>query len=187
MSFVRIEFSGITLSPDNELNVLTMNGVGRGTQMDHIQTHRGDDDCFEWFGGTVDLKFGVASGCLDDLLDSQLGYRGRVQHALAIQELTGLDTGDRHAFEWDNNETVQGATPFSEPRMCNVTAVGTRNQGGAAGGKQGARHPARHGGRHLEHDHQRLRDRSGSTSATTPPPARTSTPTIRRHARRSRR
>lgn len=139
MRFVRIEFSGITLSLDNELNVLTMNGVGRSTQMDHIQTHRGDDDCFEWFGGAVDLKFAVASGCLDDLLDSQLGYRGRVQFALAVQELTGLDTGDRHGFEWDNNETVQGATPFSEPRMCNVTAVGTKNQGGSAGGKQGAR------------------------------------------------
>ena len=31
LRFVRIEFSGIELSPDNELNILTMNGVGRGT------------------------------------------------------------------------------------------------------------------------------------------------------------
>jgi hypothetical protein len=139
MKYVRVEFSGITLSFDNELNTLTMNAVGRSTQMDHIQTHRGDDDCFEWFGGAVDAKFLVASGCLDDLLDTQLGYRGRIQYALAIQELTGLDTGDRHAFEWDNNETVQGATPFNEPKMCNVTAVGTKNQGGSAGGKEGAR------------------------------------------------
>lgn len=139
MRYVRVEFSGIEFSADNELNVLTMNAVGRSTQMDHIQTHRGDDDCFEWFGGTVDLKFGVASGCLDDLVDWQLGWRGRAQHVLAIQEISGLDTGDRHGIEADNNETVQSATPFSEPRVCNATFVGTRNQGGAAGGKEGAR------------------------------------------------
>ena len=139
LRFVRVEFSGITFSPDNELNVLTLNGVGRSTQMDHVQTHRGDDDCFEWFGGAVDGKFLVASGCLDDLVDWQLGWRGRVQHVLAIQALTGLDNGDRHAIEADNNETVQSASPFSEPKVCNLTAVGTKNEGGVAGGKEGAR------------------------------------------------
>ncbi|MDX1396401.1 MAG: hypothetical protein R3195_18615, partial [Gemmatimonadota bacterium] len=53
LSYVRIEYAGYEVSFGNELNGLTLNGVGSGTQLDHIQSHMGLDDGIEFFGGTV--------------------------------------------------------------------------------------------------------------------------------------
>ncbi|HEX6890012.1 MAG TPA: hypothetical protein VF141_04950, partial [Chryseolinea sp.] len=51
LTFVRIEYAGIELTPNNETNSLTMGGVGSGTTIDHVQVSFGGDDGFEWFGG----------------------------------------------------------------------------------------------------------------------------------------
>jgi hypothetical protein len=126
--FTRVEFSGIEFSPDNELNVFTMNGVGTGTVIDHVQAHRGNDDCHEWFGGTVRTKFMVATACRDDNFDWQIGWRGSVQFGLIHQAAAGVDGSGRHAFEGDNNEfgfnnlqrssspAAQSSTPTGPPQ-----------------------------------------------------------------------
>src|SRR5262249_35658986 len=56
LSYVRIEFDGRQVAPDNALDVLSLNGVGRSTVVNHVQTNVGFDDCIEWFGGTVNAK-----------------------------------------------------------------------------------------------------------------------------------
>ncbi len=56
IQYMRIEYSGKEISPDNELNSLTMNAVGDGTTIEYVQCHLGSDDAFEWFGGTARLK-----------------------------------------------------------------------------------------------------------------------------------
>ena len=56
MQYVRIEFGGIALLANSEINGLTMYGVGAGTTLDHIQVSYSGDDSYEWFGGTVNLK-----------------------------------------------------------------------------------------------------------------------------------
>ncbi len=127
--FTRIEFSGIEFSPDNELNVFTMNGVGSGTTIDHVQAHRGNDDCHEWFGGTVRTKYLVATGCRDDFFDWQIGFRGSLQFGVAHQAAAGVDGSGRNAFEADNNEFGFDNLQRSNPRICNVTAIGAKNQG----------------------------------------------------------
>jgi hypothetical protein len=132
--FTRVEFSGIEFSPDNELNVFTMNGVGTGTVIDHVQAHRGNDDCHEWFGGTVRTKFMVATACRDDNFDWQIGWRGSVQFGLIHQAAAGVDGSGRHAFEGDNNEFGFNNLQRSNPRICNVTAIGAKNQGLAISG-----------------------------------------------------
>src|SRR5262249_24306712 len=83
LRYVRIAFSGIELSTDNELNVLTMNGMGRLITLDHLQTNRGFDDGFEWFGGTAQARFLLSSANGDDNFDFQIGYAGRAQFLLA--------------------------------------------------------------------------------------------------------
>ena len=50
---------GKELTPDNELNIITLNGIGSGTIWDHTQANVGFDDCNEWFGGTMNAKFMV--------------------------------------------------------------------------------------------------------------------------------
>jgi hypothetical protein len=136
--FTRIEFSGIEFSTDNELNVLTQNGVGRGTTIDHIQANVGFDDCIEWFGGTVNAKFLVSSACRDDLFDWQLGYTGAVQFGLGIQSATISTGSGRHGFEADNNENGNNFLPRSNPDFCNMTIIGSKGQGDTTAGRSGA-------------------------------------------------
>jgi len=135
MRFVRVEFSGIEISPDNELNVITANGVGAASQFDHLQANTGGDDCFEWFGGTLSEKFLVASGCGDDMFDTQLGTVGSFQFAFGAEFQANLQAGNgNNSFEWDDNENNQTASPLNHPKFCNLTAMGTKQEAGASGG-----------------------------------------------------
>ena len=129
--FVRIEYAGRALTVDNELNIFTLNGVGAGTQIDHVQAHYGLDDCIEWFGGNVNGKFLVASACGDDGLDWQLGFVGKVQYAMNFQNICANDTAAGSAsngIEADNNENGFTNLPYSDPSFCNITLVGSRGQ-----------------------------------------------------------
>jgi hypothetical protein len=136
--FTLIEYSGIEFSTDNELNVFTQNAVGRGTVVDHIQANAGFDDCIEWFGGTVNGKFLVSSGCRDDLFDWQLGYTGSVQFGLGIQNATISTGSGRNGFEGDNNSGGQDFLPRSNPNFCNMTVIGSKGQGDTTAGRSGA-------------------------------------------------
>jgi hypothetical protein len=130
MQYVRIEFAGFEVAPNNELNCLTMNALGTGTSISYIQAHRGSDDLFEWFGGAVDNKYLLGTHGQDDGLDFQMGYRGRVQFAVVQQRaLTGADK----AIEGDNNEfNHANALCRSNPTFSNLTLIGTRTTDGQA-------------------------------------------------------
>jgi hypothetical protein len=129
MRYVRIEFAGYEVSLGNELNLLTMNGVGSGTTLEYIQVHQGLDDGFEWFGGTVDLKYGLVTGASDDSFDYSTGWQGRGQFWIALQDPNDADNG----FEVDNNDPDTNATPRTDPLIYNVTLVGKGPAGGTAG------------------------------------------------------
>ncbi len=124
--YVRIEFAGLPISANNELNIWTMNGLGKGTDFSYIHANAGIDDCIEWFGGTLDTHHMVASGCADDGLDWQLGYTGTTQYALYVANGPLLDDGntDSRGFEGDNSEFGNDDLPRSNPKFCNVTLVG---------------------------------------------------------------
>lgn len=131
MTYTRIEFAGFEVSFGNELNALTLNGVGSGTELHHIQTHYGSDDGFEWFGGTVDLMYAVATGISDDSFDYSTGWAGRGQFWIAQQDPNDGDNG----FEVDGNEDDFDAMPLTNPTIYNVTLVGKGldGMGGTAG------------------------------------------------------
>jgi hypothetical protein len=141
MRFVRIEFSGIVIGEANELNILSMNAVGRGSTIENIQVHRGADDCFEWFGGTVRHKFLVATACGDDGLDWQIGYQGQpdpaatplaaVQFALVHHDSQSVGSDlDAHGIEADNSEFGFDLQNRCAPHFCNITLIGTTATGG---------------------------------------------------------
>jgi hypothetical protein len=131
--YVRIEYAGYELSPDNELNSLTQNGLGCGTTIDHVQAHMGSDDCFEWFGGSVHDYFLVGTGNADDGLDWQMGFTGSAENCI-IQYFD--DAGD-NGIEADNNEFDFNAPCRSNPIIANCTLIG-RGPGVVAGGGNGA-------------------------------------------------
>lgn len=130
LQYVRIEFAGIALQPNKEINGLTFGSVGKGTTVDHIQVSFSGDDSFEWFGGTVDCKYLIAYRGLDDDFDTDFGYRGRVQFGLIIRDKDLSDAvGDSNSFECDNDANGSGATPLTAPIFSNITIVGPKGDG----------------------------------------------------------
>jgi len=121
LSYIRLEFAGIRFSEQNELNGIAFQGVGRGTQIDHIQIHRNQDDGVEFFGGTADAKYVLLTGNHDDSLDWTDGWVGRLQYVAAIQ--LGKDEQDQ-GIEADNLETDNSAEPISSPTIRNATFIG---------------------------------------------------------------
>jgi hypothetical protein len=126
LKFTRVQFSGRELTPDNELNTITLAGVGRKTVLDHIQAHRGQDDCIEWFGGTANASFTVSSAPGDDGLDNQLGTQDAVQPGLIMQGADTNETAGSNGFEEDDSEFNFTGTPNNFPKNCNITAFGAR-------------------------------------------------------------
>ncbi|MCX8112264.1 MAG: hypothetical protein N3E49_03585 [Bacteroidia bacterium] len=130
--YVRIEYAGVALTPNNELNSLTMGGVGRGTQIDHVQVSYGGDDGYEWFGGTVDGKYLVSYATWDDDFDVDFGWSGRVQFAVAIRDPFGADQSGSNGFECDNDAAGSSATPLTSGVFSNVTIWGPIDRRGAS-------------------------------------------------------
>lgn len=124
--YVRIEFAGIPINPNQEVNSLTMGSVGRGTRIEYVMCSYGLDDAFEWFGGSVDGKYLIAYRGLDDDLDVDNGFSGRVQYALSIRGASLADQSGSNGFEVDNDGTGSAATPFTSAVFSNVTVIGPK-------------------------------------------------------------
>lgn len=124
LKYVRVEYAGIAYAPDNETNGITFGGVGRGTEIDYVQVYRSGDDAFEWFGGTVNAKHILAIGSLDDDFDTDFGYSGKIQFALAQRYKTLADVSGSNGFESDNDGSGTNATPQTSAIFSNITVVG---------------------------------------------------------------
>ena len=124
MKYVRIEFAGVPLSPDNEINGLTFGGVGSGTTIDYIQVYRSGDDSYEWFGGTVNCKHLMAIGGLDDDFDTDFGYAGKLQFCVGQRYPTIADVSGSNGFESDNDGSGSDKTPKTTAIFSNMTMVG---------------------------------------------------------------
>lgn len=132
IKYVRIEFAGWEYAPDEEINSLTLGGVGAGTVVEYVQTHMGADDGVEFFGGTVNAKYLVVTRMDDDSIDWDLGYRGKIQFAVVQQE---GDVGNC-GYEADNDGSNMDKEPRSNPTIYNVTMVGSNLAPGTAGKEQ---------------------------------------------------
>jgi hypothetical protein len=122
ITYVRLEYPGYRFEEGNEINGLTMGGVGYGTELHHIQVSFANDDSYEWFGGTVDAHHLVAVGGLDDDFDVDDGYTGRLQFLFGLKYPDVYDAaGSSNGFE---NDSRNDALPLSFPIYSNVTLVG---------------------------------------------------------------
>jgi hypothetical protein len=123
LRYVRVEYAGVEFSPDNELNGIAFQGVGRGGTFEYIQVHMNRDDALEWFGGTADIKYAVASNAADDSFDWTFGWTGRAQFIVIHQRGDDADNG----IEADNNEFNNNLQPRSHPQIYNLTMCGDRD------------------------------------------------------------
>lgn len=116
--FVQVRYAGFEVSTDNELNGITLAGVGRGTTFDHIQVHNNSDDGIEWFGGRVNGAFLVLTGNDDDSIDTDFGWKGALQFVLVQQRTAGGD----HAWEADSSDN-DNAEPRQDAKLANFTVL----------------------------------------------------------------
>lgn len=128
LKYVRVEFAGFEITPDNELNGIAFQGVGNGTVVDYIQVHKNADDGVEFFGGTVDVKHVYLTGNKDDSLDWTSGWTGRGQFIVIDQ----FEDQANNGIEADSSKIVD-VTPRSNPILSNMTFVGVES-GSAKGG-----------------------------------------------------
>lgn len=128
LQYVRLEYTGYAFDEEHESNGISFYGVGNGTTVDHCQVYGGADDGFEFFGGSVNVKYLVATDCEDDSFDWTEGWNGKGQFLVATQ---ASDVDSDCLMECDNNGNNYAATPVAHPVLANLTLIG--NGGDAQG------------------------------------------------------
>ncbi len=122
LRYVSIRHGGTNIGEGNEINGLTLGGVGRQTIIDHIEVIANADDGVEIFGGSVNLKNMVISYCGDDAFDFDLGYHGKCQFLLAINN-EDSDLGIECSGGLDPLPLLPGTFPVFH----NLTIFGDKN------------------------------------------------------------
>jgi hypothetical protein len=134
LRYVRIEFAGYEVTSGNEINGLTMGGVGSGTTIEYVQVSFGRDDSFEWFGGTVNAKYLVSYRGGDDDFDTDNGFSGNIQFGFILRGPAEADKSDAsNGFESDNDANGSSNSPLTSAKFSNITILGpyaTKDQTG---------------------------------------------------------
>jgi len=117
--YVSIRHTGTQLGNGDEIQGLTLGGVGAGSTIEYVESYASNDDGYEWFGGTVNTKYLIAAWAADDSYDIDQGFRGSNQFWLAVQ--AGDEAG--RASEMDGAGDA-GATPLARSIVSNATYIG---------------------------------------------------------------
>ncbi len=115
IKYVSIRHGGANIGEGNEINGLTLGGVGSGTVIDHIEVVGNQDDGIEFFGGTVNVSNALVWNAGDDAIDTDQSWSGTLDNFIVISagdELFELDGGEgtsagTHTLK---NGTVYGGT-----------------------------------------------------------------------------
>ena len=126
MRYLRVEWAGIPINPNEEVNTVTLGSVGRSTVLEYVQASYGLDDQFEWFGGSVDGKYLICYRGLDDDFDVDLGHSGNVQFGIGIRDSKDADQSGSNGFEVDNNGSGELREPFTSTVFSNITVIGPK-------------------------------------------------------------
>jgi len=133
VSYVSLRYGGKVVSLNNELNGLSLGGVGRGTTIHHVEIMNNVDDGVEIWGGTVNLKYLNIWNVGDDSVDCDQGWRGKAQFGLVVQgycvtgppavgSVQGSGMSD-NIFETDGAEQAD-YQPVTTASIWNFTVIG---------------------------------------------------------------
>ena len=123
LRYVRLEFGGFEIQNDQEINGLSLAGVGRGTTIEYVQVLQNKDDAFEFWGGTVNARYLLGVGFADDGLDMDLGYSGSVQYVVMLKRAANDESDSNFLTETDGHPQTFELTPKTQPLVYNVTAI----------------------------------------------------------------
>jgi hypothetical protein len=126
MTYVSIRHGGTDIGAGNEINGLTLGGVGAGTTLDYIEVFSNADDGVEFFGGTASIKHVLTAFCGDDSFDYDEGWRGYGQFWCTVQEEGEGDRGGEH----DGGTDPEDGMPYAHPVIYNATYIGRGSDAG---------------------------------------------------------
>jgi hypothetical protein len=126
LKYVRVEYAGIPINPNQEINSFTLGSVGSGTVMDYCMATYGGDDSFEWFGGAVNCQHLVAYRGIDDDFDMDNGFSGNLQYGIGIRGSAIADQSGSNGFEVDNDASGTANTPFTSATVSNFSIIGAK-------------------------------------------------------------
>ncbi len=126
LKYLRVEYAGYAYLPDNELNGITLAGVGKGTVVEYVQVYHSNDDGIECFGGTVDLKHILINSTLDDDFDTDNGWSGKAQFVIIMRDSAKADISKSESLESDNDANGSTLTPQTSGVFSNLTVIGPR-------------------------------------------------------------
>ena len=135
LRFVSIRYGGADLSSGNEINGLTLGGVGAGTTIEYIEVFGNADDGVEIFGGTVDLRFIVSAFNGDDMFDTDQSWAGRAQFLFGIQLPNDGLGNQQFGGEHDGSES-EDLLPQTLQRVYNATFIGAGPQNASTNGER---------------------------------------------------
>lgn len=120
LQYVSVRHGGTDIGAGNEINGISLGGVGSGTTFSYVEVVGNKDDGIEWYGGTVNGDHLLSVFCGDDALDYDEGYRGENQFVIVHQDVNDADRGGEH----DGGTDPETGTPYATPLFYNVTSVG---------------------------------------------------------------
>ncbi len=97
LKYISIRHGGANIGAGNEINGLSLGGVGSGTVVENIEVVANQDDGIEWFGGTVNVKNVVVWNVNDDGIDTDQSWSGTLDNFFVV-------TVGGHGFELDGPE-----------------------------------------------------------------------------------
>lgn len=105
LKYVSVRHGGALIGDGNEINGITLGGVGSGTVIDHVEVASTLDDGVEFFGGTVNVSNLIVSYQGDDGVDVDQNYSGTVDNFVVIHG--GDDTDEALEIDGPENSTYK--------------------------------------------------------------------------------
>ena len=101
ISYISIRHGGANIGEGNEINGLTLGGVGTGTTIEGVEVVANQDDGIEWFGGTVSVSKVLIWNAGDDSMDTDQDWQGTCTDYVIVTPQGGS------AFELDGPEGTE--------------------------------------------------------------------------------
>jgi len=113
--YVSIRHGGTSIGSGNEINGLTLGGVGSETVIKNIEIVANQDDGIEWFGGTVSVDSVIIWNCFDDGLDTDQAWNGTVSNFMVVtpQGGSGFELDGPEGTYKDGNHTIINGTVYA--------------------------------------------------------------------------
>jgi hypothetical protein len=147
LRYVSVRHGGDEIGTANEINGITLGGVGAGTTMEYCEVYMNFDDGFEFFGGTINTNHLVVTFAGDDQFDGDQGWTGKNQFWFGVLPYftVGSKNGDK-GFEFDgddglafdgislntdtNSDLSAVTSPYSDYEVYNATLIGNASATG---------------------------------------------------------